>query len=183
MSPTPPESKKDTCRTSTKKNLKSNPVKPSRPTPPKHVSMPKKSQNSLEPPLHLETSNRFGPLLKPSKSSSSSSISGPLFPPGFEDTIPPNLKNAHKLRRLMKTKKKAIKRKTTQSHPLLPNPPPLSIPNPTEASKPSIMISSQEIIDMANTIGLKYEGEPSELRARIDRILAKQKQDWDAQQS
>ena len=135
------------------------------------------SPNSLSPPKiskalsPITTSNSFNPLLKSNKPSTTSSLSsGPLFPPGFEDNIPMAVKLSHANKRAKKAKKKAQLRARTSSLGLPP------LPSCTQLQP--LSLSSSDIIQLANQLGLHYDGPMSSLQKRIDDILSRQQSDW-----
>nr|CCA65973.1 hypothetical protein [Beta vulgaris subsp. vulgaris] len=133
-------------------------------------------QNKQITPIKI--SNPFGPLMRPNKSSTtstttlgSSSSSGPLFPPGFEDTIPAQIK----LEREKKRKKKMEKRRRLKKA--------------SSASKRNMKPSSNlhlpmgvqvdDVIGIAKILGLSFKGPESELKKRIENILQTQRQLWE----
>lgn len=126
------------------------------------------------------TINKFKPLFRPKTSSSSSSLdSGPTFPPGFESTIPTPIKFAHEVRRLRKLKKKKLKREKKSKPPIIyPHQPSPSSQHLSPPSSNPPCISTDDVITFANKLGLSFPGPQSELRNKIDEILASQKADW-----
>ena len=140
-----------------------------------------KISNPKTPLSPVQTFNKFGPLLRPNKTKStsssistmgSSSSSGPLFPPGFEDTIPVETKLEKEEKRKKKLEKKL---KLKQSALNGNNCPPPFLPSHGTNN----MIRVEDVINMANTLGLSFDGPTSELRSRIERILCNQKQNWE----
>ena len=141
-------------------------------------AQPKLPSPTKKPPIGI--CNRFGPLIKPSKSLSTSSgtmttssCSGPLFPPGFEDKIPTQLKMAQMNKRRKKLDKKKRLKLLSQN---------CSQPSSPTSSKCFGAISVDSILEMANILGLSYEGSPCELRKRIQDILQGQLHEWDSHQ-
>lgn len=114
----------------------------------------------------IKTSNRFGPLLKSNKSSSASSLSsGPMFPPGFEDSILPNLKKAHAQKRQKKLLRKNKKLK------LQPDPYLLLLAQPGE-------LTAASVLSIASELGFTYNGNLDNLHSLISDILSNHKKDW-----
>nr|CCA66177.1 hypothetical protein [Beta vulgaris subsp. vulgaris] len=143
---------------STKKNMQTHPEH--------HIS-----------PIQLQ--NKFGPLLRSRKTISSSissmgssTCSGPLFPPGFEQAIPiqTRIEKERKRRRKMEIRSKLKSEKAgTQK----------AESSPPHRNNVSI-IHIDDVIKMAETIGLTFKGPVAELRKRIESILAEQRQNWEA---
>nr|CCA66179.1 hypothetical protein [Beta vulgaris subsp. vulgaris] len=134
-------------------------------------------QNTIFSPI--KTTNTFGPLLRPNKTKASSSstlgstsCSGPLFPPGFEESIPSQTKRDQEKRRKRKLERRNKMRKAlTYVKSTSPKPSPIHLPK-------SIQID--DVIQMANTLGLSFDGPVEELERRIGVILTNQKLNWDA---
>ena len=137
------------------------------------------SPTKNHPPSPLTTNNKFGPLMRPTwpnvsstSTLGSSSCSGPLFPPGFEDRIPNHTKLIQTQKRKRKLEKKRKLRIMSNSN--------------QASSAPSItnnglkIIHPDDIIAMANILGLTYKGPISELKERIELILENQKQNWES---
>lgn len=92
------------------------------PKTPPHKSpepFPNTQNNHLSP---IKLSNPFGPLLRPNKSLitstttlGSSSCSGPLFPPGFENTLPAQIKREREKKRKRKLEKKRSLKKSSSA--------------------------------------------------------------------
>ena len=158
------------------KLTKSPPLKPNS----QFISPTSQAQPELEPRnlslSPIKICNKFGPLTRPPKYQNSSSdtnrssCSGPLFPPGFENTIPAHFKSIQVEKRRRKLeKKKKLKLLSSNAKPM----------NPSPMRDPKInMISTDDVIDMAKTLGLVFNGSSSELRSRIDKLLLGQHQDW-----
>lgn len=127
---------------------------------------PKTSPN---PPIPI--SNKFWHLIKQKKPTPpSSTSSGPIFPPGFEDTIPYNVKKIHLTKRMKKTKKKASRVKSDVKNQL---PPPKSTP-------PKHNITASETLELATILEMDLNGPTSILESCIDSILTRQQSDWAA---
>ena len=139
--------------------------------------LPKPTSSLPKGNSSLPLSNKFGPLQRQPKTSStssgslgSSSGSGPLFPPGFEDTIPSQIKIAQLRRRKKKLEKK---RKLMMSAVIdQAN----EVTNQTRFSMGSVSV--EDIVEMAGLLGLSFSGPRSELRSRIQAILNGQFQEW-----
>lgn len=102
----------------------------------------------------------------------SSSCSGPLFPPGFEHVIPVHTKTEKERKRRRKMeKKRKLKREESDIQKA-----DSSSPHRNKVST----IHIDDVIKMAETIGLTFNGPSSELRKRIGSILTEQKQNWAA---
>lgn len=159
------------------KSLISSPLKPKahNDSCPNATSQPKIDSPSDSP---IKVHNKFGPLLrqssKPNSSSGtieSNSCSGPLFPPGFEENIPAHFRTAQEEKRRKKMeKKKKIKGVSARSS--------------TEQSQFQLNLEAgginvDDVIEMADILGLVFNGPISELRSRIELILHGQKQVWD----
>lgn len=164
-----------------KKKTQTKPKKIRSPDKPKNTKIQSTATLKTQPPITIITHNKYGPLIRPAKSRSSSTIqsssssSGPLFPPGFEKFIPNHIKSAQIEKRKRRLEKK-MKMKLASSIPKPSQPPPTNLHLPNS-------IQADDVINMANTLGLVYEGPMSELRERIDAILANQKQSWSAHQA
>ena len=91
-----------------------------------------------------------------------------MFPPGFEEEIPISLKNKHAEKRAKKAMQKA------QKPPKHLKKPPLTCPCPSPPSQPiqpSIEINTENYLILAGQLGLTFDGPPSVLQIRIDKIL------------
>ena len=125
--------------------------------------------------------NKFGALSRKPKTASSSSVtmdsstcSGPIFPPGFEDNIPPPIKLAQLRKRKKKLEKKRKHRITSSSGLKI-------VPSVNQVcNMGSVMV--EDIIKMADLLGLSFNGPTDELRHRIQLILKGQEKDWAAHQ-
>ena len=139
---------------------------------------PTSQKSTLSP---IKTSNTFGPLLRPSKTKTnssstlgSSSCSGPLFPPGFEDNIPDHTKREQVKKRMRKLeKKRKLKEATSFSQSSCPSTPLIHLPK---------TIQVDDVIQMANKLGLSFNGPDTELKRRIGVILSNQKLNWESGQ-
>lgn len=101
----------------------------------------------------------------------SSSNSGPAFPPGFEHNVPLHAKVAQERKRNKKLeKKRKLKLAASSSTPLSQE---------KKNDPPSWPIKVADVIDMAKTLGLSFNGPESELKCRIRKILHGQFQDWE----
>lgn len=126
----------------------------------------------------IPTNNKFGPLMRPSRPNGSStstlgssSCSGPLFPPGFEDRIPNHTKMVQVQKRKRKLEKKRKLRLMSKSNQ--------ASSAPSVANNGPKIIQPEDIIAMANILGLTYNGPISELKEKIEMILENQKQNWE----
>lgn len=102
-----------------------------------------------------------------------SSYLGPLFPHGFEDNIPTHFKTAQEEKRRKKLEKKK-KLKLLAAN--IRNP-----PTPSQAGDIGFFICVDDIIEMAGTLAITFNGLTSELRIRIEKVLLGQKHDWEGQ--
>ena len=144
---------------------------------------PQKNQ-TLQKPIFspIKTSNTFGPLIRPNKTKTnssstlgSSSCSGPLFPPGFEDNIPNHTKEEQKKKRMRKLEKKRKLRQASSYAQSSCSPSSLMhLPN---------TIQINDVIQMANTLGLTFHGPHAELERRIGVILSNQRLNWESNQN
>ena len=170
-----PQSKNQRKITQISPQKRKSPTKPKKTINPSTVTQKKQTLSPIS--IH----NNFAPLLrhcKPKSSSStlgSSSCSGPLFPPGFEDRIPNHTKLAQERKRNRKMEKKKRLKLTSV----------ISQPNQTSNPNQNVLnsIHTEDVINMANILGLSYDGPMEELKQRIDAILANQKQSWVAHQA
>lgn len=148
-----------------------------RPTPPQNQNKPLSPPS--KPKLIFQVFNKFGPRLRNSKNSSSSSVtlgssseSSPLFLPVFENNIP----NQTQLAQLEKRKKKQEKEKKRLKLIAAMDQYMGSEDQPVH-SLGSIKVD--DIIEMADSLGLTFSGPKSELRKRIQSILVgHQDQEW-----
>lgn len=130
-----------------------------------------KTKHTNEPFSPIQMLNRFEALLRPNKpksttssSQSSSSGSGPLFPPGFEDTIPAQIKTEKENKRKRKLeKKKKLKMQSSKGSLLA------SLPSCTHAAPKGIKVD--DVLELANTLGFSFQGSPLDLRKRIENVL------------
>ena len=148
-----------------------------------NLNSPKqKNQTQNHPkPTHspIQLTNKFELLLKnrnktnstSSSSLGSSSGSGPLFPPGFEHTIPAQ----HKIEKERKRKKKLAKKRRLKSLNHL-NQATHSSPISDQGVK---VIMVDDVIEMAEHMGLTFNGSEEELRKRIAVVLKDQKLNWE----
>lgn len=145
------------------------------PTP--HQTSPRSSPKILQPNKAAPTSspnpvlaltNKYHPLLRPSpNNSSSSSQSGPIYPPGFENTIPNNIKKIHERKRVKKILKK---RKKASLECSIPAPAPTISP-----TNVSIEISATSTLKIAKKLDFQFSGTTNQLESRIDQILHQQR--------
>lgn len=108
-----------------------------------------------------------------SNTPNSSESSGPLFPPGFEDRIPLATRTALEKKRTKKCQKRNKnpgKKKATPSRQI-------ETPN-----LPSFTITAENTISLSQELGIRFDGEISELHNRVISILRRQNSDWMAQQ-
>ena len=139
----------------------------------------KPKNTSPQEKTYIPTYNKFGALIRNSNQSASSSgnigsssESGPIFPPGFEDRIPNHTKQAQLRKRQKKLEKKKKKMSTLISSPGS------QVERGHKPNSNVAPISVNDIIDMADMLGLFFEGSKDELRRRIQSILKAQMQDW-----
>lgn len=132
--------------------------------------------NNLFSPIQIN--NKFDPLSRPNKTKSSSistlgssSCSGPLFPPGFEDSIPTQTKiEKEKKRRRKMEKRNKMRNQMSENQIIATKSPP----------KKSNSIHIDDVISMAESIGLTFNGTTGELRKRIGSVLTAQRLNWEA---
>ena len=160
-------------------------VKALMPSPPKPTAQENdipSAQPKIVKPIQspIKTHNKFDPLSRQSSktisssgTNGSSSCSGPIFPPGFEDKIPPHVKTAQEEKRRKKLEKKRKLRSIAASNK--------DNHMDYQFNLNAGGINADDIIEMADILGLSFNGPTSELRARIDLILHGQKQVWDGQ--
>ena len=175
-----PEKSQSQPPISDQSNHKISPTQKTHPTKsPMHIS-PQISTSSLPPKKHMspiQLNNKFGPLLKNNKTNpsststmASSSCSGPIFPPGFEHVIPiqTRIEKERKRRKKMEKKRRLKKEELNiqKSESLSP------------ARERTGTIHIDEVIKMAEIIGLTFNGPVSELKKRIGTILNEQMQNW-----
>lgn len=127
----------------------------------------------------IQLKNKYEPLLKNNKTNSnsatslgSSSCSGPIFPPGFEHFVPVHTRiEKERKRRKKMEKKRKLKREVSNAQ------------KAESLSSPSKKVSSihiDDVIKMAESIGVTFNGSVSELKKRIVSILNEQTQNWEA---
>lgn len=129
----------------------------------------------------ISTRSKFEILQRPPKkapstsgSLGSSNCSGPLFPPGFEHNVTPNSKIAQVKKRQKKLEKKMKLRLAANKSANTPKP-----PLPSSSSPQVRIINMDDIVEMANRLGLSFNGSQNELRQRIQGILQGQTHDWE----
>ena len=143
---------------------------------PIHISQmnPQTQPEKNTSPIQLQ--NKFGPLQKSKKTISSSvssmgssSCSGPLFPPGFEQTIPIHIRIEKEKKRRRKMEKSKMKKEVAETQ---------KAGSCSLHSYNASIIHIDDVIKMAKTIGLTFNGPVAELRKRIELVLAEQRQNW-----
>lgn len=85
-----------------------------------------------------------------------------LFPLGFEESIPAHLKSVHEEKRRKLEKKKKLKLLFTCCKALPPS---------SHEHSGNDALNTDDIIEMACTLGLSFNGTKSELRHRTEKIL------------
>nr|CCA66234.1 hypothetical protein [Beta vulgaris subsp. vulgaris] len=167
----------------------------SSPSQPKHYTSPSKSINQVSkspnkspnpqitkpnhssPMVHLN--NRFNPLQRQNTHSTTiTSSSGPSFPPGFEESIPLHLKQAHARKRKKKAKRRMQKKAgpSSSDHRLR------EASSHHDNADEMFNISADDVIEMGHALGASFNGPRSALKERIESILSAQKANWDASQ-
>lgn len=167
-----------------KSNQKSLNFSPIQPNKEKNLTLsPAQSRlnTATDPVSPVKIHNKFGPLLRSSSkqpssygTNGSSSCSGPLFPPGFEDSIPTQIKTAQEEKR----RKRQEKKKKLKSFPASL----IKVDRQSPLTKGPDSITAEDIMDWARILGLTFKGPQTELKKRIEKILLGQKHDWESHQ-
>lgn len=94
-----------------------------------------------------------------------------MFPPGFENSIPAHVRcEKERKRREKLEKKRKLKEEASRKH--------------AAAGKTSMIsvnsIQVDDVIKMANDMGLSFKGPEAELKARIEEVLHNQRLNWEA---
>ena len=123
-------------------------------------------------PSQSNQSAQFSPKTNENLSlSDSTSLTGPLFPPGFEDKIPNHIKIIQERKR----NKKLQKKKRLRSSSAYGRSSSKSL-NTKEVLTTTIQV--EDVIGMANLLGLTFDGPAEVFKERVAAILSGQQKDW-----